>query len=323
MPSRSVEGTVKIGVRLGLNSAPNCPNIGAPSTMKIILAAAIFISSLAFSRADMQTPVPLWPEGAPGALGTASNDIPTLTAYVSDATNATGAAMVICPGGGYAHLAPHEGNDYALWLNQHGVTCFVLKYRLGSSGYHHPAMLNDAARAMRWVRAHAEDYKIDPHRVGIMGSSAGGHLAATLLTHFDAGNTNATDIVERQSSRPDLGVLCYAVISMGKFTHQGSKQNLLGTNPPSKLVKKLSNELQVTTNTPPCFLWTTFEDKTVPMENTMLFAEALRKNHVPFDLHVYEKGGHGMGLKDKPPFPHPHPWAADCLFWLKAQKFAE
>ena len=291
--------------------------------MKIILASAIVFSSLMFAYAQMQTPIPLWPDGAPGALGSSSNDIPTLTAYLPDPTNATGAAMVICPGGGYAHLAPHEGNDYALWLNQHGVTCFVLKYRLGSSGYHHPAMLNDAARAVRWVRAHADDYKIDPKRVGIMGSSAGGHLASTLVTHFDAGDTNATDAIERQSSRPDLGILCYAVISLGEFAHKGSEQNLLGKNPSPELVQLLSNELQVTTNTPPCFIWTTFEDKTVPMENSLLFAGALRKNHVPFDLHVYQKGGHGMGLKDKPPFANPHPWAGDCLFWLKAQGFVK
>jgi acetyl esterase/lipase len=289
--------------------------------MKTFFASAILLLSLVLSRAEMQTPVPLWPEGAPGALGTSSNDIPTLTAYLPAGTNATGAAMVICPGGGYVHLAPHEGNDYALWLNQHGVTCFVLKYRLGSSGYHHPAMLNDAARAVRWVRAHAEEFKVDAHRVGIMGSSAGGHLAATLMTHFDAGDTNSADAIERQSSRPDLGVLCYPVISMGEFAHKSSKEYLLGKNPAPDLVKLLSNELQVTTNTPPCFLWTTFEDKTVPMENTLLFAEALRKNHVPFDLHVYQKGGHGMGLKDKAPFAHPHPWAGDCLFWLKEQKF--
>ena len=291
--------------------------------MKIILASAIAFSSLMFAYAQMQTPIPLWPDGAPGALGSSSNDIPTLTAYLPDPTNATGAAMVICPGGGYAHLAPHEGNDYALWLNQHGVTCFVLKYRLGSSGYHHPAMLNDAARAVRWVRAHADDYKIDPKRVGIMGSSAGGHLASTLVTHFDAGDTNATDAIERQSSRPDLGILCYAVISLGEFAHKGSEQNLLGKNPSPELVQLLSNELQVTTNTPPCFIWTTFEDKTVPMENSLLFAGALRKNHVPFDLHVYQKGGHGMGLADKFPFGHPHPWAGDCLFWLKAQGFVK
>ncbi|MGD1087497.1 MAG: alpha/beta hydrolase [Verrucomicrobiota bacterium] len=271
----------------------------------------------------MQNPIPLWPNGAPGALGNTTNDIPTLTPYLPDTTNATGAAMVICPGGGYAHLAPHEGNDYALWLNQHGVTCFVLKYRLGSNGYRHPVMLQDAARAMRWVRAHADEFKIDPHRVGIMGSSAGGHLASTLMTHFDSGNMNSDDPIERQSSRPDIGILCYAVITMGEFAHQGSKDNLLGKNPSPKLVTGLSNELQVTTNTPPCFLWTTFEDNVVPMENTLMFAEALRKNHVPFDLHVYQKGGHGMGLVDKPPFTHPHPWANDCLFWLKERDFVK
>ena len=299
--------------------------------MKTLFALVSLLSTLALSRAEMQTAIPLWPDGAPDAFGTNATDIPTLTPYLPDPTNSTGlprhsnatagAAMVICPGGGYGMLAPHEGNDYALWLNQHGVTCFVLKYRLGSSGYHHPAMLNDAARAMRWVRAPADDYKIDPHRVGLMGSSAGGHLAATLLTHFDSGDTNASDVIERQSSRPDIGILCYAVISMGEFTHHGSKDNLLGKNPSPELVKLLSNELQVTTNTPPCFIWTTFEDNVVPLENTMLFAEALRKNQVPFDLHIYQKGGHGMGLADKPPFTHPHPWANDCLFWLKAQNF--
>ena len=289
----------------------------------LLIAASIIFSSSVLTHAEMQTSIPLWPEGAPGALGTNATDIPTLTAYLPDGTNATGTAMVICPGGGYGHLAAHEGNDYALWLNQQGVTGFVLKYRLGSQGYRHPAMLNDAARAVRWVRAHATDYKVDPKRVGIMGSSAGGHLASTLLTHFDLGNPNATDMVERQSSRPDLGILCYAVITLGEFTHKGSLHNLLGTNPPPELVKNLSNELQVTTNTPPCFLWTTFEDKAVPLENTLQFAEALRKNHVPFDLHVYQKGGHGMGLKDKPPFANPHPWAADCWFWLKAQNFVK
>lgn len=291
--------------------------------MKTIFASAILIGSLILSRAEMQAPVPLWPDGAPGALGASSNDIPTLTAYLPEATNATGAAMVICPGGGYARLAPHEGHDYALWLNQHGVTCFVLKYRLGINGYRYPAMLNDAARAVRWVRAHADEYKVDKHRVGIMGSSAGGHVSALLLTHFDEGDPNAADAVDRESSRPDLGVLCYAVISMGEYTHKGSRDYLLGTNPPPELVDEASPQLHVTTNTPPCFLWTTFEDKAVPMENSLMFAEALRKNHVPFDFHVYEKGAHGMGLKDKPPFTHPHPWAADCLFWLQEHDFAK
>jgi acetyl esterase/lipase len=291
--------------------------------MKTLFASAILFASLILSRAEMQTPIPLWPNSAPGALGNSTNDIPTLTPYLCE-SNATGAAMVICPGGGYAHLAPHEGNDYALWLNQHGVTCFVLKYRLGSNGYRHPAMLEDAARAVRLVRARAGDWKIDPKRVGIMGSSAGGHVASTLMTHFDSGDKNSADVIERQSSRPDIGILCYPVITMGEFAHQGSKNLLLGKNPSPELVQETSGELNVTSNTPPCFIWCTSEDKTVPPENTLMFAEALRKNHVPFDLHIYQKGGHGMGLGDRtPPFTHPHPWAGDCLFWLKAQGFVK
>ena len=286
----------------------------------IFTLTVVFLLSMR-SPAEIQAPVPLWPDGAPGALGNTTNDIPTLTPCLPEAGKATGAAMVICPGGGYSHLAAHEGNDYALWLNQHGVAGFVLKYRLGSNGYRHPAMLQDAARAVRLVRARAAGWKIDPHRVGIIGSSAGGHLAATLLTHFDFGEPGARDAVERQSSRPDLGVLCYPVISLGAWGHKGSRDNLLGTNPPPELLKLLSNELQVTSNTPPCFLWCTYEDKTVPMENSLMFAEALRKNQVPFDLHIYQKGRHGLGLADKPPFTNPHPWAADCLFWLRQQGF--
>ena len=291
--------------------------------MKKFLAAAFLAMALGAARGQTNEAIALWPEGAPGALGNGPDDIPTVTVFLPEQTNKTGAAMVICPGGGYGGLASHEGKDYALWLNQHGVTCFVLRYRLGSHGYRHPAMLNDVSRAIRWVRAHAGDYGIDRYRVGVMGSSAGGHLAATVLTHYTSGDANATDVIERQSSRPDLGILCYPVITMGEFTHQGSKENLLGREPSPELVKLLSNELQVTPDTPPCFLWTTYEDNVVPMENTMMFAEALRKNHVPFALHVYEKGGHGMGLHDKPPFEHPHPWAADCLFWLQERGFAK
>lgn len=284
------------------------------------LLAAVLTLAAAATAAPLQ-PLPLWPDGAPGALGTADKDIPTLTPYLPEPDQATGAAIVVCPGGGYGGLAPHEGNDYALWLNQHGVAAFVLKYRLGSNGYRHPAMLQDAARAVRLVRANAGEWKVDPKRVGIMGSSAGGHLASTLLTHFDAGDPNATDPVERQSSRPDLGILCYAVITMGQYTHEGSKRNLLGNSPSPELVDLLSNEKQVTKDTPPCFIWHTWEDGAVPVENSLQFAVALRKAGVRFALHIYQKGGHGMGLADKPPFAHPHPWAADCLFWLKVQGF--
>jgi acetyl esterase/lipase len=288
--------------------------------MKIFFTSVFLLLSLTLSRAQAQDAIPLWPNGAPGALGNSSNDIPTITPFLP-ATNGTGAAMVICPGGGYQTLSSREGRDYALWLNQHGLTCFVLKYRLGSHGYHYPAEFQDVERAIRWVRAHASEYGIDPHRMGIMGSSAGGHLASMALTHFDSGNTGSADPVERESSRPDLGILCYAVITMGPYTHAGSRKNLLGPDASPKLASELSSELQVTSDTPPCFIWCTYEDKTVPMENSMMFAEALRKHGVPFDLHIYQHGGHGMALADKPPFAHPHPWANDCLYWLKLHKY--
>jgi len=269
------------------------------------------------SLAEIQDPHRLWPEGAPGALGNEEKDIPTLTPYLPDPSIATGAAVVICPGGGYGGLASHEGKDYALWLNELGVAGFVLKYRLGSNGYRHPRMLEDAARAVRLVRAKTGDWKVDAKRVGIMGSSAGGHLASTLLTHFDSGNPRATDPIERQSSRPDLGILCYAVISMGTNTHQGSKNNLLGNDPSPELVKLLSNELQVTPQTPRCFIWHTYEDAAVKVENSLDFATALRKAGVPFDLHIYQEGRHGIGLANG------HPWTKDCAYWLKLQGFAK
>jgi len=270
-----------------------------------------------------QESFPLWPGGAPGALGNSSNDIPTLTTYLPAAEKASGAAIVVCPGGGYGGLASHEGPDYALFLSQHGITAFVLRYRLGSQGYRHPRMLEDAQRAIRLVRARADDWKIDPKRVGIMGSSAGGHLASTAVTHFDAGKPAAADPIERQSSRPDLGILCYPVITMGPNAHQGSKNNLLGKEPSLELVELLSNEKQVTKDTPPCFVWHTVEDKGVKVENSLDFAAALQRNGVPFDLHIYQKGRHGIGLADKPPFNNPHPWAKGLIFWLKEQGFVK
>mgnify|MGYP000181254280 CR=1 FL=1 len=176
-------------------------------------------------------------------------------------------------------------------------------------------LLEDAARAVRWVRSQAGTWKLDPQRVGIMGSSAGGHLASTLLTHFTMGQAEDPDPVERQSSRPDLGILCYPVITLGEFTHAGSKANLLGPTPSPELVALLSNELQVTTNTPPTFLWHTVEDSAVPVENSLLFAQALRRNRVPFDLHLYERGRHGIGLGNG------HVWTKDLTFWLGERGF--
>lgn len=287
---------------------------------------SVYLATLPLLKAaDAPTPFPLWGKGAPGALGTADKDVPTLTAYLPDPAKASGAAIVICPGGGYGGLANHEGDHYARFLNESGIAAFVLKYRLGSAGYRHPVMLNDAARAVRTVRAHAAEWKLDPARIGIMGSSAGGHLASTLLTHFDKGNPNADDPIDRASSRPDLGILCYAVITLGEYTHQGSKNNLLGKDPQPELVKLLSNELQVTRDTPPCFIWHTWEDTAVAVENSLQFAQALRKNGVPFDLHVYQKGPHGIGLgtREWQDASHRHPWTADLVFWLKAQGFTK
>lgn len=290
--------------------------------MKILLVVMATFGFWLTGKSQPTKSFPLWPDGAPGALGNAEQDIPTLTPYLPEAGKANGAAIVICPGGGYGALASHEGADYARFLNEQGITGFVLKYRLGSNGYRHPAMLQDAARAVRTVRAQAAQWKLDPGRIGIMGSSAGGHLASTLLTHFDSGKPDATDPIERQSSRPDLGILCYAVITMGQFTHQGSKHNLLGENPSPELVRDLSNELQVTKDTPPCFIWHTWEDGAVPVENSLQFAEALRKQGVPFDLHIYQKGGHGIGLGTAQWDPSKrHPWTRDLVVWLSVQGF--
>jgi acetyl esterase/lipase len=277
----------------------------------------VFCALITTALAAAEAPVRLWPDAAPGARGTDEKDIPSLTPYPATGTNISGAAMVILPGGGYGMLAPHEGPGYAEWLVTNGIACFVVKYRLGSDGYRHPRMLEDAARAVRLVRSRAEEWKIDPKRVGIIGSSAGGHLASTLMTRFDSGNPDASDPIEKQSSRPDLGILCYPVITMGANTHKGSKKYLLGENPSAELVENLSNELQVRKDTPPCFVWHTWEDTAVKVENSLAFVTALQKAGVRYDFHVYEKGAHGIGLGNN------HPWAHDCIYWLREHKFVK
>lgn len=278
--------------------------------------------------ADPPDLVPLWPSGAPDARGTdPEKDVPTLTAFWPDRGTSTVAAVIVCPGGGYGGLAGYEGRDYAVWMSERGIAGFVLKYRLGSNGYRHPTMLHDAQRAIRLLRANAAEWRIDPRRIGIMGSSAGGHLAATAMTHFDAGNPAATDAVERVSSRPDLGILCYPVISMGSLGHGGSRQNLLGTNPAPETVALLSNELQVTKETPPCFVWHTRDDPVVKVQNAFAFAQALQTNGVPYDLHIYQSGPHGMALGTKgyqPGISDPAkllPWTRDLDSWLRLQGF--
>ena len=296
----------------------------------VILTAAAFAALLALAAlpGEAQTPKPdrpaaqpLWPGGAPGALGETPADVPTISIYEPPAEKKSGAAVVVCPGGGYGGLAEHEGHPVAQWLNAHGITAVVLKYRLGPR-YRHPAPLQDAARAVRTVRARAKELGIDPQKIGILGFSAGGHLASTASTHFDVGNPAATDPIERVSSRPDVSILIYPVISFTtEYTHVGSRTNLLGNNPPQALMELLSNEKQVTPQTPPTFLVHTHADRPVPAENSLLYALALRKAGVPHELHLYEKGDHGFGLGGNDPVLST--WPVACAAWLKGRGFGK
>jgi acetyl esterase/lipase len=239
----------------------------------------------------------LWPAGAPGAVGQEDVDKPSLTTYLPPPHNRTDMGVVVCPGGGYHMLAmDHEGQQIALWLNSIGLTAFVLKYRLGPR-YHYPSQLLDAQRALRTARYNATRLGLDPHRIGVWGFSAGGHLASTLGTHFDSGNPQAPDPIDRESCRPDFMVLAYPVITMSEpYVHRGSRENLLGKNPDPKLIELLSNEKQVSPATPPTFLFHTSDDHGVPSENSVLFYLALRKAGVPAELHIYQHGPHGVGL---------------------------
>lgn len=271
------------------------------------------------ASADRPQPMRLWPGDAPLAKGAEPTDTPTLSLYQPPADKATGASVVVCPGGGYRVLADHEGHAVAVWLNSLGITAAVLKYRLGPK-YNHPAMLQDAQRAIRTVRARAAEWKLDPNRIGVLGFSAGGHLASTAATHFDEGNANSDDLIERVSSRPDAAILCYAVITFTEpFLHKGSREHLLGKEPSSELIELLSNEKQVTAKTPPTFLFHTADDAAVPVENSLMFAAACRKNKVPVELHVYETGRHGVGLaQDNPQLKT---WPEMLSNWLRARGF--
>jgi len=260
------------------------------------------MSFATFVQAAPQKVELLWPDGAPGALGSADEDRPSLTIYLPDPAKAAGAGVVVCPGGGYGMLSmDHEGRQIADWLNGLGLAAFVLKYRLGPR-YHHPVEMEDGQRAVRLVRYRAKDYGIAPDRIGIWGFSAGGHLASTVGTHFDGGKPDAVDPIDRVSCRPDFMILAYPVISFTTpYVHKGSMHNLLGDNPRPELVRNLSNELQVTPQTPPTFLFHTDADDGVPPENSVLFYLALRQNHVPAEMHIFERGPHGVGLAQKDP----------------------
>ena len=240
--------------------------------------------------------IPLWEKRAPGALGETDADRPTVTFYRAN-RGATGTAVVVAPGGGYGALAmDHEGRQIAAFFNAMGVTAFVLKYRLGPR-YRHPVELGDAQRALRLVRARAQEFGIRTDRIGMMGFSAGGHLTATAGTRFDEGKADAADPIDRASSRPDFLILGYPVITFDPaVTHSGSVRNLLGENPDPGLLQELSNELHVTERTPPTFLFHTNADTGVIPENSVRFYLALRKAKVPAEMHIFENGPHGVGL---------------------------
>ncbi len=260
----------------------------------------------------------LWPKGAPGALGEDDADKPSITIYPAPSDKASGAAVIVCPGGGYGFLASgHEGKEPAEFLNKLGVTAFVLKYRIAPR-YHHPAPIQDAQRALRTVRGRAKEWNVDPHKIGIWGFSAGGHLASTAATHFDDGKADAEDPIEKVSCRPDFAILCYPVITFeDPYCHKGSRENLIGKNPDPKLLESLCNDKQVTDKTPPTFLFHTNADTGVPPENSVLFYLALRKAKVPVEMHIYEEGMHGVGLAPKDPVLST--WPDRLAAWLKVR----
>lgn len=258
-------------------------------------------------------PVFLWPNGAPGALGTTEADKPRLYPFVPQARS-TSTAVLVIPGGGYTHVAiGHEGFQYARWLNAQGITTFVLDYRVAP--YHYPVEIEDGMRAMRYIRAHAADYGIDPNRIGVWGSSAGGHLASSLGTHCDDAPPASAEPIDRESCKPNFMVLSYPVISMhGPEAHTGSRKNLLGENPDPELEQKFSNQLAVNAQTPPTFLFATTGDQTVPVENSLDFYRSLERAHVPVELHIYDYANHGCGLCGQ--IPELSTWPLLLRNWL-------
>lgn len=293
---------------------------------KVCLAFVAVISSGAWAQTPPTVPNPgqeilLWPTGAPGALGNEDADKPELTVFLPSGPNLTKTGVVVVPGGGYQHLAiEKEGFAIARWLNDHGVAAFVLRYRLGPR-YHHPVELGDAQRAVRLVRAHAAEYGIAEDHLGMWGFSAGGHLTATAGTRFDAGDAEAKDPIERKSSRPDFLILAYPVITMtSPAVHLGSKRNLLGENPDPALVLALSAEQQVRPQTPPTFLFSTTDDKTVPIANSVMFYEALVRAGVPAEMHIFQHGAHGAGLAVTN--PQLSVWPDLLIKWMRERGYA-
>ncbi len=260
--------------------------------------------------------IPLWPDGSPELTGVPDADIPTLTPFLLVADEPT-AVIVVCPGGGYHIKADHEGDPIAHWLNMLGISAVVVDYRVAP--HLHPAPFHDAQRAIRMVRANASHWGVRADKVGILGFSAGGHLAATVGTHWDLGNSSADDPIARESSRPDVIVDCYGVISMQEIAHTGSMENLLGSAPASELLCDLSADLNVTSETPPAFIWHTADDEVVAVEHNLRFASALSKHGVTFELHVFPHGRHGLGLAEDDPVVSN--WTSLCAQFLAGQGF--
>jgi acetyl esterase/lipase len=256
--------------------------------------------------------IPLWNGQSPIAAHGKEMDAPHLVPYICEGSSS---AIIICPGGGYTHLAEHEGEPVARWLNDHGISTFVLKYRIAP--HHAPAPLMDGRQAVRYVRSHAKEYGIDPQKIGILGFSAGGHLAAMTGTTFDFGNPESDHIVERTSSRPDLTVLCYPVITMKQFGHSGSREQLIGHSPDEQLVNQHSAEICVSIDTPPAFIWHTANDSAVPVENSLQYALSLSRNDIPYELHIFPEGNHGLGLATQ--LPDVGKWTSLCISWLRKQ----
>jgi acetyl esterase/lipase len=310
---------------LGLGSGGTMRRNGFVFAILFAMSGAMGLAQVA----GVQSPIPaangpapmlLWANGAPGALGDADDDKPTITAYIP-ASNPMKTAVIVAPGGGYQHLSMvKEGSDVAAWLNAHGVAAFVLKYRLGPK-YHHPIEIGDAQRAIRTVRANAAQYGVAADHIGMWGFSAGGHLTATAGTESDTGNATATDPIEQQGSQPDFLILSYPVITMeDPYVHKGSRTYLLGDSPTQTAMDAMSAELHVTAQTPPTFLFSTTDDKTVPIMNSVMFYSALVKAGVPAEMHIFQHGAHGSGLA--PTNPQLRPWLDMLIKWMRERGYA-
>lgn len=293
------------------------------SVLAIFLTASILAVNAYTATAQQQTgelTLKLWPEGTPGAKGDSTADIPTVTVFLPDDGEATGTGVVVFPGGGYSHLAvDHEGYAVARWLNEIGVAAFVVRYRLGER-YRHPAQINDAHRAIRMVRANAAKWGVRTDRIGVLGFSAGGHLASTAGTHFGSAHPGAGNPLDRPATRPDFMVLVYPVITMQMdYTHRGSRFHLLGENPDRVLVSRLSNELQVSPETPPAFIVHGSNDRAVPVQNSIQFYRSLLDYGVSAEMHLFADGPHGFGLA--PDNPVLSRWPEMCERWMRSMGY--